>query len=696
MCLNVKTKLISPNMLAYVLILHAILPISSAAENYRPIFFTDIESGEDSGLIYKKEPSENIKVFEAQTQQDIFTLADAAQGPFKPHGIPGIAIFDYDNDGDLDLYISNGPGKSNSLFSNQLKEYGEISFIDVAEEAGVNAIDQDSSGVCVGDIDNDGDRDLFVLGNNDNNIMFENNGDGSFKDISEISQLNSGNKTSSTCSMGDIDNDGLLDIAIANSFNFDNSFAIVLEPFSLNQHNQLFRNLNEGRFKDVSKKSGLTSLTEFSPEAKNSATITWSIGLVDFDMDGDLDIIHSDDNGAIPFLKYGGIDRGFIRIFQNDGSGNFTDITRNSNTNKPGAWMGLAFGDLNSDGRLDIFSSNVGDYMLTNAPNTPYELGDQASRWFFADEKGFFEDPGVGDLVATPFGWGAGIFDFDNDSDLDIIFYGGLSIPIYVDASNGGVILENQEGKGIFIKNDNALRNTVDHSRRNTQSLAIGDLNNDGFDDIVSVSNFDMAADVPLLPYPVQYGGPFDESALFSPTFTPIGPGEFVWSGLTLEKGSLTVELNSASNGNSSISVSTVGTVNILKHSKANRDGVGAVITVKTANSKTIRPIVAGASYASQDSSILTFGLGSENRASVEVLWPGGTKNRLYRVHKNEHVSFPEIPCSYDGQWNNFFEYYSCVKNSLNKLEKEGIIKNNKRRFLRSAVLAFFEYKSSL
>ncbi len=85
-----------------------------------------------------------------------FNAVSRPNSPMKPWGIPGIALFDYDNDGDLDIYVTNGPGTPNSLYKNMLKETGKLTFVDVAVQAGVDATAQDSSAVCFGDIDNDG------------------------------------------------------------------------------------------------------------------------------------------------------------------------------------------------------------------------------------------------------------------------------------------------------------------------------------------------------------------------------------------------------------------------------------------------------------------------------------------------------------------------------------------------------------
>src|ERR1044071_94940 len=115
-----------------------------------------------------------------------------ASTPQKPRGAPGIGLFDYDNDGDIDVYVSNGPGHANSLYQNQLAQSGSVTFVDVAAAAGVTATAQDSSGVCYGDIDNDGDEDFYVTGIGEPNILYRNNGNGTFSDITAAAGVGAG------------------------------------------------------------------------------------------------------------------------------------------------------------------------------------------------------------------------------------------------------------------------------------------------------------------------------------------------------------------------------------------------------------------------------------------------------------------------------------------------------------------------
>ncbi|NEQ83785.1 MAG: VCBS repeat-containing protein [Moorea sp. SIO2I5] len=252
------------------------------------VTFTNIATNLNSGINYARVESARNAIFDDIKAQPISSISDDVDNvPLFARGMPGVAVLDYDNDGDQDIYVTNGPGAANSLYSNQLQETGQLTFVDVAQQAGVAATDQDSSGVSYGDIDNDGDHDLLVLGTGEPNRLFENQGDGTFIDITTSSGIGGGNKYSSSASMGDVNGDGLLDIVVANSFNLDNIVPIQSEPFALNEHNQLFFNTGNNTFVDISSISGIENLRGFSEGAPEGvATITWAIAMVDYDLDG--------------------------------------------------------------------------------------------------------------------------------------------------------------------------------------------------------------------------------------------------------------------------------------------------------------------------------------------------------------------------------------------------------------------------
>lgn len=307
--------------------LYRILPRQGGSSAGGAVTFTDIAPQPASGITYQRTRSAHATVWDAFVARGTFQFPDElAFQPFAWRGKPGVAIFDYDNDDDLDLYVTNGPGTNNSLYANQLTQSGLVTFVDVAMAAGVGAADQDSAGVCFGDTDNDGDPDLFILSNVGANRFFVNNGDGTFTDQSLASGLGVDNRSSYSCSFGDVNGDGLLDVAIGNSISDPANILGLVIPFQFTQHNQLFLNQGGNLFTDVSVASGLQNTKGFGP-FDGSPSPTWAIAMVDYDLDGDLDIIHADDQGGVPRAVNGGIDVAFIHIFANDGSGQFTDVT---------------------------------------------------------------------------------------------------------------------------------------------------------------------------------------------------------------------------------------------------------------------------------------------------------------------------------------------------------------------------------
>jgi hypothetical protein len=526
------------------------------------VTYTDIGTGAGAGIDYRRVESPRDAIFDELKQMPVYTLEDIAITPIKSHGSPGVAVFDHDGDGDLDIYVTNGPGAANSLYSSQLLDSGQLSFVDVASAVGVEATDQDSNGTCYGDIDNDGDPDLLVLGAGDPSRLFENAGGGTFIDITAASGVGGGNHYSTTCAFGDVNGDGLLDLAIGNTYqNWDHQLAIFVEPYIFNEHNQLFLNLGGNTFTDASATSGIEDTRGMKPPADGEAGISWSIAVVDVDLDG----------------------------------------------------------------------------------------------------------------------------------DTDILYHGGLDFGPVVDASNAGAMLENLDCSAIFDY-DLAATSATDHQRRNVQGVAIGDLNDDGLVDVVSVSNLDSLSPIPVVPYGFAFGSPFDFAA-FVPTFTPIGPGEWIWNGIELPEGSLSVEIASGATGNGWAKVTTVGTVGLTSGGGVNRDGIGAVVSFTPAGGPTsMVPVADGGSYGSSSARELVFGLGASGAGTIDILWPGGVRNRLYDVEPGERIVFPEIPCSYDGEWKSKGKFTSCVAKALGDIAQAGLLSpNQKSRFLKSQKRALDE-----
>ncbi|AKV02701.1 hypothetical protein AKJ09_09364 [Labilithrix luteola] len=137
------------------------------------------------------------------------------------------------------------------------------------------------------------------------------------------------------------------------------------------------------------------------------------------------------------------------------------------------------------------------------------------------------------------------------------------------------------------------------------------------------------------------WGGVFDETAYHIPTFVPIGPNEYEWSGKDTEEGILGVQI---SNGNSNrwVKIGVKGTKDLTTAGRVNRDGIGAIVRFTPDGGKQVlSPVLGGSSHASQHSLVQGFGLKTKTKGRAEVLWPGGVKNRLYDVMAGESVTIP-------------------------------------------------------
>ena len=675
-------------VLAAVGICAPMLLVSGVCRADGGVTFHDFAARDDSGIDYRRTPSEIFSIEERLNRLPALKFGHIVALPEKPRGAPGVALIDYDGDGDVDVYVTNGPGTANSLYRNQLVETGELGFRDVARLAGVAAVEQDSTGVCFGDTDNDGDPDLLVLGRMEPNRFFDNRGDGTFLEVTESSGLGTTVANHTSCSMGDVDGDGLLDVAVANSFDWKFRGAIFNVPYADNHPNRLFRNQGDQRFTDVSESSGFLEIQSVRPAIETGATLTWAIALVDSDLDGDVDVFHADDQAALPVEK---ANRAHIQVFENDGTGHFTSVTRDVGTDVYGAWMGFAFADFDCNGFLDVFATNFGDYGYS-AVGFPFELGEWSSRWFLQQPDGTFHDPGVGDLVATPFGWSPMAVDYDNDADTDVIYLGSLGTAVNtVVQDNPGAVLQNRGCSARFVRDVQAM--TTEHQRRVVEGAAAGDLDRDGFPDVVSASSFDIPPEVEQKPYDLDWGSPFDATAVYTEFLQPAPGGSFLPLEMQFPDGRLVIDRNSGGNGNGWIAVRAVGTVGWLEGARVNRSGIGAVVRVTPQGKATsLRPVMGGSGYASQNALETTFGLGDAKSATVEVLWPGGVRNRLYDVHSGERVELPEIPCSFDDPSFEPATYAACVRGALDRLEAAGALEAGARgRLLGSALRAFAE-----
>jgi hypothetical protein len=655
------------------------------ADETTPITFSDIASDPASGLSGYANSSalRESELVDATGQELLFH--EWIQRPYKQNSSPGIAIFDYDDDGDLDLYVTNGPNTPNSLYQNQLVETGTLTFVDVAAAAGVTATVQESSGTVAGDLDNDGDQDLLVLGIVDENILYANNGDGTFTDVTTTAGIagfeHSG---SASATLADFDGDGLLDIYVGNGHDLDDYEPIFAYAPEVVSHNHLFMNRGGLVFEDTAEDAGLYETKGHTDAAGNNLDgipgISWAVAAFDYDGDGDIDIFSLDDQGAVTPAAMGGHDTGIIHVWENDGSANFVDRTVDLGLVKTGAWMGIAVADFDSDSHLDFFATNFGDVNASLALNMPM-LGAMPSRWFMGSASGGFTDAvgpqGLPGVVTLPFGWGTSAFDYDNDGDTDILYHGDMDDGIEFLVSNPGVLLAN-DGQANFTADLHALSTSVDHLHRNVTGLATGDLDGDGFVDVVTVSSTDIPP-TETSDNTWGFGGPYDDFAAYVHSYVPQGD---IFNGAALvvnpatvdfPDGSLAVEINSASTGHGWVAVALAGSVGTLTNGRVNRDGFGAILTFTPDGGQPVkRPLMGGSSFSSMHSQISNFGLGEATAGTVDVTWPGGVTNRLYDVQSGETVTVPEIPCSIDTD-DDRATYVACVDAALASLVTAGL-----------------------
>ena len=483
----------------------------------------------------------------------------------------GVAIFDYDNDGWPDLFLVNGTtlegfpeGKAptNHLYHNN----HDGTFTDVTVTAGL-ADTGWGQGVCAGDYDNDGWRDLYVTYYGKNRLYHNQNG--VFTEVAEKSGVAGTGKAWGTgCAFVDYDRDGLLDLVVANYVDFDVSNApapgerascvwkgvpVMCGPRGLPAaRNILYHNLGNGKFEDVTSKAKID---------QTQAHYAFSVSTLDFDDDGWPDIyIACDSTASI--------------LYRNNHDGTFTDaaVTAGAAFNEDGreqAGMGSSIADYNGDGRLDIFKTNFSDDTATLYRNN----GD-----------GTFDDvtyaAGLG-LHTQYLGWGTMFLDFDNDGWPDLLLVNGHVYP-EVDKQHLGSnyqepkILYHNNGNGTFtdISENAGSGITSPHAGR---GLAIGDLWNDGRISAV-ISN--MNALPSLLVNQVQTRNH--------------------WIGMKLQ-----------------------GT-------KSNRDAIGAKITLKAGSRTSVDEVRSGSSYDSNSDIRLHFGLGSATRVdSLQVRWPNGLEEKF-------------------------------------------------------------------
>lgn len=500
----------------------------------------------------------------------------------------GVAVFDCNDDGFLDVATINGSSvdnyKSNGdLFVTLYRQVDGANsktprFENITEAAGLKRKGWGMAVTAV-DLDNDGTLDLFATGFG-GNAVYKGKGNCRFEDITERTGLK-GNGFMTGAAWSDYDRDGDLDVFVAGYVLVDinklpvfgssatcsfKGIRVQCGPRGLpGEGDHFFRNKGDGTFEEISDKIGV------SDKAKN-----YGLGVVfaDYDNDGWQDLYVANDSTP----NY---------LYRNKKDGTFADVSFETGTSYSGAGeeqgsMGVGFGDYDNDGNLDIFTTN-----FENEQNTLYRnLG----------AKGFLDTSAFAGVAqpGRPFvGWGTSFIDFDNDGFVDLLVANGHVYPqmeyVKSESQTGfrqPFLLHRNLGNGKFedISRASGLRDLPLFSSR---GAAFGDINNDGLVDVI-VTNL---GDKP------------------------------------------TVLMNTSDNSNQRISFR-------LRQSGKNQDAIGSRLTLKTDKRSLVSEVQAGGSYLSQNDLRLHFGLGSDEKlVSVEIRWSDGKTEQLMGVARNQIVT---------------------------------------------------------
>ncbi|MGA8630489.1 MAG: CRTAC1 family protein [Terracidiphilus sp.] len=499
----------------------------------------------------------------------------------------GVAVFDYNNDGWLDIFFVNGAAipsleKADPSYWNRLyRNNGNSTFTDVTESAGLKGVGY-SMGAAAGDYDNDGHVDLYVTGVN-RNQLFHNNGDGTFTDVTERAGVSGivpklGKPWSVTAGWFDYNNDGLLDLFVVNYLDYDLKTALPCRDQNLPDYcppvdfqgmpNILYRNNGDGTFTDVSELSHISSYVGKG----------MGVAFGDYNGDGFPDIFVSNDT----FQNY---------LLHNNGDGTFTDAAMQagvqySESGKNMAGMGADFRDIDNDGRPDIVQTAMfGDsfQLYHNTGEGQFEVISSSS--------------GITRITSRLTGWGVGMFDFDNDGLKDVF------------AANADILDNAQE----LLHRPFPLPNALLRNRGNLtfedvsasagegftapaahRGAAFGDLNNDGkIDIVVNVLN---------------------------------GPPQIL--------------INRAANTNHWILLKLVGT-------KSNRDGIGTKVKITTAHGGQYNQATTAVGYSSSSDKRVHFGLGPDAIIDrIELTWPSGIRQTLTGVKGDQVLTITESATS--------------------------------------------------
>jgi enediyne biosynthesis protein E4 len=502
---------------------------------------------------------------------------------------PGVAIFDYNNDGLMDLLLVNTGESSffhpttphhHALYRNN----GDGTFTDVTEKAGITA-NLFAMGVAIGDYDGDGYPDIFITGY-EKCVLYHNNRDGTFTDVTAESGIHPPG-WSSTAVWFDYNNDGKLDLYVAQFVDYsslrtcgqadsyggkmdhaaeDQRFYCAPRIFSPTS-SHLYRNEGGGKFTDVSQETGISKL----------AGKGWGVVVTDVNNDGYMDIFQANDMVAnFLFVNRGG--KRYEEIGLEAGVGYSMDGQARSG-------MGVDAADINDNGWQDLFVANIDQELFSIYHNNGDETFDDVS-----------SKMGVAQVTRMLSGWGSKLLDYDNDGLIDLFLANGHPDDL-MDSRNSGVTyreplkLFHNEGNGKML-DVSAQCGEVFNKRVSARGLAVGDLNNDGYPDILVGVN----GGPPLLLY------------------------------------------NNAESRNNWLGLKLVGTT-------ANPAAIGAVIKWSVAGKVHSRLKNAGGSFMSSHDPREVLGLGKAEKVDwLEVRWPRPSRcvDRFTSVPANRYLTIVE------------------------------------------------------
>jgi len=494
----------------------------------------------------------------------------------------GVAVFDYNNDGLLDIFFTNGAEipsleKTGARYYNRLyRNNGDGTFTDVTEQAGVKGVGY-SMGAAAGDYDNDGFVDLYVAGVNRNQLL-HNNGDGTFTDVTDKAGVvgmvpKLGKAWAVAAGWFDYNNDGLLDLLVINYLNYNIANAKSCSIGSVQAYcspnkfggmpNILYRNNGDGTFTDVSVPSHIAQYVGKG----------MGLAFADYDNDGFTDVFVSNDT----FPNF---------LLHNNGDGTFRDValdtgTAYTSTGNVVAGMGAEFRDLNNDGLPDIFHTAMfGD---------TFPLYKNAGDHF--DE--ITAASGIGTYSSRLTAWGLGAFDFDNDGYKDLFTANAAILDNEMEIYHRPARLPNGllKNNGDFTFADvSAAAGAGFLIPKAHRGAAFGDLNNDGKIDIVVTALNDKPQ---LL-------------------------------------------MNGTETGNHWIILKLVGT-------KDNRDGLGTRIKVTTSEGIQYNHATTAVGYSSSSDKRVHFGLGKAAVIDkIELSWPTGVRQILTHVQADQVLTVIE------------------------------------------------------